>query len=85
VTNYISESAERLGNPKIAATYLDKVASLIEGATVRRDGKSWNWTIEVFGRAPLVTAILARGDDWVDAMKEARHGFVQAATSGKPE
>jgi hypothetical protein len=36
-TNYISDTAARIGDPTIAAVYLDGLAALIDGV-VRRDG-----------------------------------------------
>lgn len=78
-TNYISESSERLGDPSIAAEYLDGVARLIEGASVRRDGTSWNWRVEVFGQLPKISLLLASGEEWLALMKAARHRFIKVA------
>ena len=56
-TNYISETAERAGDPTIAAAYLDGVATLIEGATVRRNENPWTWCVEVYGELPQNLAV----------------------------
>ena len=78
-TNYISDSSERIGDMRIASEYLDSVAALLEGATVRRDGKSWTWRVEVFGELPAIAQILTRGDDWLALMRTARHRFAELA------
>jgi hypothetical protein len=78
-TNYISESSERIGDPMIAAKYLDGVAGLIPDATVRREGKSWAWRVEVFGALPKIASAIARGDEWIALMREAKGQFVRAA------
>jgi hypothetical protein len=80
-TNYISDSSERIGDTTIASDYLNGVACLIDGATVRRDGKSWTWRVEVFGELPAISSILARDDDWVRLMKTARERFIKLAGS----
>jgi hypothetical protein len=78
-TNYISDSAARISDPDIAADYLDSVARLIDGATVRRDGQPWTWRVEVFGELPAISRIIVRGDDWIELMKTARRRFVEQA------
>lgn len=79
-TNYISESAARIGDASIAADYLDGVAKLIEGATVRREGAPWTWRVEVFGALPAASKLLERGDEWLALMREARCRFIEAQT-----
>jgi TIR domain len=79
-TNYISESSERLGDTTIAAGYLDGVANLVGGA-VRREGKSWAWRVEVFGALPKIADALAKGDEWIGLMKEARQRFIKVAAA----
>lgn len=78
-TNYISESAERIGDETIASDYLDGLAALVDGATVRRDGKPWTWRIEVFGDLPAIAGILAREDNWIALMKTAHRRFIEMA------
>ena len=80
-TNYISESSERIGDPTIAAEYLDGVARLIEGAAVRRDGTSWNWRVEVLGQLPKILSLLARSEEWLALMKTARQRFMKVAAA----
>ena len=80
-TNYISESSERVGDGSIASDYLDGLAGLIDGATVRRDGKSWTWRVEVFGELPAISQILPHGDEWIALMKAARWRFAERANA----
>lgn len=80
-TNYISDSADRFGDPSAARDYLDGVAALIPGATVRRDGKPWTWRVEVFGELPRLSTLLVRGQDWIELMRIARDRFNRAAAS----
>jgi hypothetical protein len=84
-TNYISESSERIGNPIIATNYLDGVAKLIPDATVRREGNSWTWRVEVFGALPKIAQAIARGDEWIALMKEARGQFVRTAVESRAD
>ena len=79
-TNYISELSERLGDPTIAAGYSDGVANLV-GGTVLREGKSWSWRVEVFGALPKIADALAKGDEWIGLMKEARQRFTKVAAA----
>jgi hypothetical protein len=76
-TNYISETSERAGDPTIAAAYLDRVAALIDGATVRREGTPWNWRVEVYGELPRISQLLARSDEWLRLMIETRRRFLE--------
>jgi hypothetical protein len=78
-TNYVSDSSERLGDASIAAAYLDGVASLIEGAAVRRDGKPWTWRVEVLGQLPKASLLLERSEEWIALMKAAKDRFIKAA------
>jgi hypothetical protein len=78
-TNYISDWAERVGEPSIATEYLDAVAALIENATVRRDGPPWTWRVEVWGALPKLSLLLENGDAWIELMKRARERFAKAA------
>lgn len=83
-TNYISESSEKIGDPSIAADYLNSLARLIDGATVRRDGTPWNWRVDVFGALPRVSSVLSRGNDWLELMQSTRRRFVDAANARQP-
>jgi hypothetical protein len=79
-TNYISDTAERAGDPSIAAAYLDGIAALIDGATVRRDKNPWTWCVEVYGELPKISRVLERGDDWLRLMIETRRRFLERAS-----
>ncbi len=76
-TNYISESAARAGDATIAATYLDGVAVLIDGATVRREGAAWNWRVEIYGELPQISQLLDRGEEWLSLMIQTRRRFLE--------
>jgi len=78
-TNYISDTAARAGDPSIAAAYLDGIAALIDGATVRRDGLPWSWRVEIYGELPKIGEALARGDEWLSLMIETRRRFIERA------
>jgi len=82
-TNYISDWAEKVGDPSIAAEYLDGVAALIENATVKRDGAPWTWRAEVWGALPKLSLLMEKGDAWIELMKRARERFGKAAVSRK--
>lgn len=82
-TNYISESAAKLDDPKIAADYLDGVARLVPGATVRRDGNPWTWHVEMTGGGlPKTGELLRSGGQWLELMVTTRARF--AAAAAKP-
>lgn len=80
-TNYFSASAEQLRAPEIASSYLDGLALLVDGGSVKREGSSWNWRVEVYGQMPKLSALLARGDAWIKLMKAARGRLIEAAAS----
>lgn len=80
-TNRIADSAERIGNPAIAAEYLTGVAGLIDGATVRRDGKPWTWRVDLFGELPPILSALPKSEEWVAFMKKAEEDFIKAAAA----
>jgi hypothetical protein len=80
-TNYISDWAEKIGDPNIADEYLDAVAALIENATVKRDGPPWTWRVEVWGTLPKLSLLMEKGDAWIELMKRARERFAKAAVS----
>ncbi len=79
-TNYISYSAEQIGDRGIAGAYLDGVARLINGANVNREGNSWTWRVEVYGELPKISSILAHSDDWLGLMTTARARFMERAS-----
>ncbi|MGD9806419.1 MAG: toll/interleukin-1 receptor domain-containing protein [Hyphomicrobiaceae bacterium] len=76
-TNYISETSQRAGDPSIAAAYLDGLAKLIDGATVRRDGAPWNWRVDVYGELPQIAELLDNDFAWLQLMVDARQRFLQ--------
>jgi hypothetical protein len=82
-TNYISDWAEKVGDPSIATEYLDRVAALIENATVKRDGAPWTWRVEVWGALPKLSLLMEKGDAWIELMKSARERFSKPAVLRK--
>jgi hypothetical protein len=80
-TNYISYSAETLGHPSIAADYLEGLAKLVPGGSVKREGKSWTWRVESSGELPRIDSILPKAEAWIELMKIARSRFIEAASS----
>ena len=67
-TNYIVESAREIGDPQIGVGYLEAVARLIPGATVKKDGNYWTWCVVVGGRKPKIADVLRRPDEWLTAI-----------------
>jgi hypothetical protein len=80
-TNYISASAERIGDTSIATDYLDGIAGLLEGASIRKEGAPWTWRVELYGALPPVSKVLARGHEWLELMQTAKRRFVEAASN----
>ncbi len=78
-TNYISETAARAGDPAIAADYLDGLALMIDGASVRKDGTPWNWRVDVYGDLPKLSQLLDHGDRWLELMIATRQRFLARA------
>ncbi len=80
-TNYISDSAHRIGDRTIADDYLDGIAKLVPDASVRRDGSPWNWRVEVLGELPSITSILDHAEQWLLLMKDTRRRFIEASNA----
>ena len=76
-TNYIVESANEIGNPQIGEDYLEAVAGLVPGATVKKDGKYWTWRVVVGGKRPRIADVLKRFDEWLTAIGRAIVAFNQ--------
>ena len=74
-TNYIAGSAEEIGDLKIGENYLEAVAGLVPGATVKKDGKPWTWRVVVGGRKPKIADVLERSDEWLSAIERAIRAF----------
>ena len=70
-TNYVVESARERGNWRIGEDYLEDVAKLVPGATVRKDGNYWTWCVVVGGRKPRIADVLERSDEWLSAIERA--------------
>jgi TIR domain-containing protein len=78
-TNYIADSAARISAPAIADEYLRGVAALIDGATVRNDGKPWTWRVDRFGALPEISYALPKSEEWIALMKKTQESFIKAA------
>ena len=74
-TNYIVESAKEIGDPQIGVDYLEAVAKLVPGATVKKDGNYWTWCVVVSGRKPKIADVLKRSDEWLTATGRAIVAF----------
>ena len=74
-TNYIVESAKEIGDPQIGVDYLEAVARLIPGATVKKDGNYWTWCVVVGGGKPKIADVLKRSDEWLTATGRAIVAF----------
>ena len=70
-TNYIVDSAKEIGDPQIGVDYLEAVARLVPGATVKKDGKYWTWRVVVGGKKPKIADVLERSDEWLSAIERA--------------
>ena len=67
-TNYVVESANERGDPQIGVDYLEAVARLVPGATVKKDGNYWTWRVVVGSRKPRIADVLDRSDEWLSAI-----------------
>lgn len=76
-TNYIVGSAKEIGDPQIGVDYLEAVAKLVPGATVKKDGDYWRWCVVVDGRKPKIADVLKRSDEWLNAIGRAIGAFNQ--------
>ena len=74
-TNYIVGSAKEIGDPQIGVDYLEAVARLVPGATVKKDGDYWTWCVVVGGRKPKIADVLKRSDEWLAAIGRAIGAF----------
>ena len=76
-TNYIVGSAKEIGDPQIGVDYLEAVAKLVPGATVKKEGDYWRWCVVVGGRRPRIADVLERSDEWLTAIGRAIFAFSQ--------
>ena len=70
-TNYIVANARERGDGRIGVDYLEAVARLVPGATVKMDGNDWTWCVVVGGRKPKIADVLERSDEWLSAIARA--------------
>ena len=78
-TNYIVWNAEECGNPQVGVDYLEAVARLIPGATVKKDGEYWTWRVVVHGRRPTIASALDRSDGWLNVIDRTIDAFNRLA------
>ena len=64
-TSYVVWNAEQCGNPQVGVDYLEAVAKLIPGATVKKDGNYWTWRVVVHGKKPTIASALERSGEWL--------------------
>ena len=74
-TNYVVWNAEESGDPQVGVDYLEAVARLVPGATVKKDGNYWTWRVVVDGRKPKIADVLKRSDEWLHAIGRAVVAF----------
>ena len=74
-TNYVVWNAEESGDPQVGVDYLEAVARLVPGATVKKDGNYWTWRVVVDGRKPKIADVLKRSDEWLHAIGRAIVAF----------
>ena len=74
-TNYVVWNAEESGDPQVGVDYLEAVAKLIRGATVKKDGNYWTWRVVVGGRKPMIGDVLERSDEWLSAIGRTINAF----------
>ena len=55
--------------------YLEAVARLVRGATVKKDGNYWSWRVVVDGRKPKVGDLLEHSNEWLTAIGQAVIAF----------
>ena len=70
-----SEARRKSGNPQIGEDYLEAVAGLVPGATVKKDGNYWTWRVVVGGKRPRIADVLKRSDEWLTAIGRAIVAF----------
>ena len=81
-TNYIVDNAKEIGDPQIGVDYLEAVARLVPGATIKKDGKYWTWRVVVGGRKPKMADALERSDEWLTAIGRAIVAFNRLEEGG---
>ena len=74
-TNYVVYYAEQCGDPQVGVDYLEAVARLLPGATVKKDGNYWSWRVVVDGRKPKVGDLLEHSNEWLTAIGQAVIAF----------
>ncbi len=74
-TNYVVDYAKQSGDPQVGVDYLEAVARLVRGATVKKDGNYWTWRVVVDGRKPKVGDLLEHSHEWLTAIGQAVIAF----------
>ena len=74
-TNYVVWNAEESGDPQVGVDYLEAVARLVPGATVKKDGNYWTWRVVVDGRKPRIADVVKRSGEWLHAIERAIVAF----------
>jgi hypothetical protein len=78
--NYgIALSTDKIGHPEIGEAYLNKLASLLEKATVYKSPDRFLWTVKKRGNKYLtIPECLAVQDQWLDVIQETVNELVKA-------
>jgi hypothetical protein len=81
-TNYICESARRAGDISIGELYLERLAALVPGASVRKAGEPWTWKAVVGRDLPPVRPLLEKAAEWRAIIAEVQERFQQRMPLG---
>lgn len=74
-TNYVVWNAAESGDPQVGVDYLEAVARLVLGVTVKKDGNYWTWRVVVDGRKPKIADVIEQSDEWLRAIGDAVVAF----------
>ena len=74
-TNYVVDYAKQCGDPQVGVDYLETVARLVRGATVKKDGNYWTWRVVVDGSKPKIGDLLEHSNEWLTAIGQTVKAF----------
>jgi hypothetical protein len=81
--NYgIASSTDQIGHPEIGEAYLNKLASLLENATVYKSPDRFLWTVKKRSNEYLtIPECLAVQDKWLDVIQETVNELLKVQAS----
>jgi hypothetical protein len=77
-TNYICESAEKVGDLSIGEDYLKGVAEIVEDGKILKDGNPWTWRVIKNRVLPPVIDLLQAEDQWLELITKTIERFRSA-------